>query len=197
MILPTLDHAGPYNVILADPPWHFKTYSSKGEKKTPQAHYETLSIDDIMAMPVAEFAANDAALFLWMPNYMVHLMAKVMAAWGFEFSAKAFTWCKLTRTGKRWQFGMGYRTRQQTEGCYLALRGSLPVASHSVREIIEAPIREHSEKPDAAYARIEELYGEGVSRLELFARQEWPGWDCWGTDVGSTPFVVEAHRKDQ
>lgn len=41
---------------------------------------------------------------------------------------------------------------------------------------------EHSKKPDETRERIVELVGD-LPRIELFARKEYQGWDCWGNEV--------------
>jgi N6-adenosine-specific RNA methylase IME4 len=51
--------------------------------------------------------------------------------------------------------------------------------SASVRSTIFAPREEHSKKPDVVRDKIVELFGD-LPRIELFARQETPGWDVWG-----------------
>ena len=53
-----------YNVIYADPPWHYQVYSKKGEGRSAESHYPTMSIEEICALPVADLAARDSALFL-------------------------------------------------------------------------------------------------------------------------------------
>ena len=40
-----------YGAILADPPWSYEMYSDKGYGKSPEAHYDTMSDDDIAALP--------------------------------------------------------------------------------------------------------------------------------------------------
>jgi N6-adenosine-specific RNA methylase IME4 len=58
----------------------------------------------------------------------------------------------------------------------------LPLASESVRQVVLAPKREHSRKPDEVARRIEALYPH-ARKLEMFARERRPGWDAWGDDV--------------
>ena len=41
-----------YNVIYADPPWHYQVYSKKGAGRSADSHYPTMSIEDIRALPV-------------------------------------------------------------------------------------------------------------------------------------------------
>ena len=47
-----------------------------------------------------------------------------------------------------------------------------------MREIIIAPMREHSRKPDEFYRRAE-MFCAGP-RLDLFGRQSRSGWTVWG-----------------
>jgi len=169
--------------ILADPPIPFDTWSSKGEGRTPQHHYKCEAFNKLAAIPVAaSVAAPDCYLFLWVPSRSVFLVEPLMNAWGFVFSGKAFTWAKQNPSGVGWHMGTGYTTRKNTEDCWLGRRGKPQRKSAGVRELIVAPRREHSRKPDAIYSRIEE-FCDGPY-LELNARQRWPGWICVGDEVG-------------
>ena len=104
-----------------------------------------------------------------------------MRAWGFTFVSRAFCWVKLNKSGVGWFMGGGHTTRKNPEDCWLGKRGKPKRKSASVRELIVAPVREHSRKPDEVYQWIEE-YCAGPY-CELFARQRWPGWDSWGDEV--------------
>ena len=192
-----------HRVILADPPWEFRTYSDKGHKKAPQAHYKCQSIEDICAMPVESIAADDAYLFLWVTWPTIFQAERVIKAWGFEYSGLAWEWLKFNPLTGKFAFGGGYGTRKNCEPCLLAKRGNpgLPVsrserdfmfsgadadyrydASDPDTDILFSPRREHSRKPDEQYARIDRMYAG--PKIELFARQRWPGWEAWGNEVG-------------
>ena len=55
-----------FNIIYADPPWKFKTYSERGsQQKSADCHYSCMKIDDILSLPVERIAADDSILFLW------------------------------------------------------------------------------------------------------------------------------------
>jgi N6-adenosine-specific RNA methylase IME4 len=75
----------------------------------------------------------------------------------------------------------GYWTRANPEACWLATRGAPKRLHADVRQLIVAPIMEHSRKPDEAYERIERLV-EGPY-LELYARRPRPGWTSWGNEL--------------
>jgi N6-adenosine-specific RNA methylase IME4 len=168
--------------ILIDAPIPFTAYSAKGEgPRSPQGHYQCLSIEDLKALPLAAIAAPNCFLFSWIPKRSVFLTVPLMDAWGWRFSGSAFTWVKPNKTKPGWFMSTGYGTRQNSEICWLGRRGSPKRLSKSVHELIVAPVREHSRKPDEVYARIEALCTGPY--FELFARQQWPGWICLGNEV--------------
>ncbi len=174
--------AGPFGVILADPPWSFKTFG--GKTGTPHRgahdHYLTLSIDDLCALPVKDCAAKDCALFMWVVDSHLDVSMKLAAAWGFQHKTIAFVWQKISPKGRP-MIGMGYWTRKQAEVCILFTRGKPKRLDKGVRQMITEPKREHSRKPTVQYERIQKLVGGPY--LELFARQERPGWTSWGNQT--------------
>jgi N6-adenosine-specific RNA methylase IME4 len=48
--------------------------------------------------------------------------------------------------------------------------------------VIEAPVQEHSRKPDKARRMIEAMF-PNLPRIELFARSRCKGWDAWGQEA--------------
>ncbi len=177
--------AGAYRAILADPPWRFATYSDKGKGRSAEAHYDCMTLPEIKAMPVADWAAQDAVLFLWATDPLLPRALEVIAAWGFTYKTVGFYWVKLNKgrggmfVGQRDFFtGMGFWTRANPEPCLLATRGKPRRRGTDVAKLIVAPRREHSRKPDEIHDRIERLV-EGPY-LELFARASQPGWDRFG-----------------
>ena len=174
-----------YNAILADPPWTFRTYSHKGKGRSAEAWYDCMSLAGIKALPMAQLAAPDCALFLWVTDPGLLQAAEVIAAWGFSYRTVAFTWVKTTKDGTGFPIGCGYWTRANPEQCLLATRGRPQRLSRSVRQLVLAPRREHSRKPDEVYAAIEALVLGPY--LELFARNRRPGWDSWGNEAQTGP----------
>jgi N6-adenosine-specific RNA methylase IME4 len=188
---------GHYGAILADPPWRFRTWDqreaiprtrSNGTNVSAATHYGTMPIEELQALPISELATSDCSLFLWCcwPNLLDAL--SVVDAWGFEFKTAAFVWTKahagqleLFQDDIETLMGMGYWTRANSEPCLLATRGRPKRINADVRQAIIAPRREHSRKPDGIHERIERLVAGPY--LELFARQQRPGWDCWGNEV--------------
>jgi N6-adenosine-specific RNA methylase IME4 len=172
-----------YGAILADPPWAFKTYSATHvtPHRTEKDHYGTMGLNDIKALPVRELAAANCALFLWVVDSHLDAAFEVGKAWGFDYKTRAFEWLKITNDWSAYRISMGYWTRKQSESCLLFTRGSPRRKDKGVRQIIEAPIREHSRKPDETYRRIERLVDGPY--CELFATRYWPGWDAWGDEL--------------
>lgn len=181
--------AGLFPVILADPPWSFKSWSGKTgtPHRTANDHYRTTETVMLADIPVASVAAKDAALFMWVVDSHIDQAIELGRAWGFELKTKAFTWVKTTKNDKP-KIGMGYWTRKQTEMCLMFTRGKPKRTGMGVRELFEddlcdgevirTPRREHSRKPDEQYGRIEALLDGPY--LELFARRARPGWQVWG-----------------
>lgn len=171
-----------YSVILADPPWQFKTYSDKGKGRSADRHYSTMTLSDICALPVVDFLEDNAALFLWCIWPSIFDAKQVGESWGFTYRALAWEWIKLTQAGEV-RMGMGYYTRSNCEPCLLFVKGSMPVVDKSIKNILVAYYTQHSQKPSEQYDLIQRLYPEG-NRLELFARHKQPGWDVWGNEIG-------------
>ncbi|AIT81645.1 MT-A70 family methyltransferase [Novosphingobium pentaromativorans] len=170
-----------YGALLVDPPWHFRNFSGKGEGKNPTAHYQCMSLDDIAALPVAHLAAPDCAMFMWATAPLLPEAIEVMNAWGFVYKSGA-AWAKQSTTGAKWAFGTGYVFRSAAEFLIVGTVGQPRVQSRSVRNLIVAPVREHSRKPDSQYEMVEALYAGPYA--EIFSRTNRPGWDSWGDEAG-------------
>lgn len=179
-----------YGSILADPPWSFLTRSDKGKDRSPEQHYDCMTLDEIKALPVAEIAAKNCVLFLWTIDTHTPMALDVIKAWGFTFKTRAFVWAKLNQKGgempaaddKAWFKGMGFWTRANPEDCLLATTGQPRRESASVRRLLVAERREHSRKPDETYERIEALVPGPY--VELFSRSHRDGWDAMGNEKG-------------
>lgn len=199
---------GQYRALVVDPPWHFRArtalqMSNWTSRRDAEKHYPVMGIDDIKALPVKDLAAKDAHLFLWATGPCLRQAFDVIEAWGFRYSAIAFTWIKLKRSFDARQLrvlptaesdlhvGLGLTTRKNAEFCLLGRRGNAHRNAKDVREIIMAPVREHSRKPDEAAARIER-YCDGPY-VELFARHRRPGWDSWGNELPACSPPDPAH----
>ena len=178
-----------YNVILADPPWAYRVWSKKDVGRTAESHYPTMSIEDIRALPVGDLAADNCALFLWITFPQLHEAFSLIESWGFVYKTMAFVWVKQNRKSPSLFWGLGYWTRANAEICLLATKGNPKRQSAAVHQVILSPVEQHSKKPDEVRERIVTLMGD-VPRVELFARQQAPGWDVWGNEVECSPGLV-------
>ncbi len=174
---------GKYCAILADPPWHYEVWSEDtGAGRSASLHYPTMSREEILALPVADVVADDCCLFLWVTWPCLLDGLAVIEAWGFEYKTLGFDWVKTNANNSGLAWGMGYYTRANPEPCLIATRGTPRRLNADVHSVIVAPRREHSRKPDEVHDRIERLMPGPY--LELFGRQERPGWAVWGNEVG-------------
>jgi N6-adenosine-specific RNA methylase IME4 len=190
--LDALPNAGRYGAIAADPPYRFNVRSrSTGLGRSADRHYATLNLDDINALPVARLAGPNCWLMPWTTWPHLQQALESMEAWDFAYSSGGFVWVKVRR-GYRpdllgiqpsaVEMGLGYTTRKASEPCLLGRRGNPRRLRNDVRDVILAPVREHSRKPDEFYERVEQF--APAARLDLFARQRRPGWDAWGNEPG-------------
>lgn len=173
-----------YGAILADPPWHFSTYSHKGMGRSADVHYPTMNIEDIKALPVADIADKDCVLFLWVTFPCLQEGLDVIKAWGFTYKTVAFVWVKQNKKADSLFWGMGYWTRSNVELCLLATKGKPKRVDAGVHQVVISHIEEHSRKPLEIHRRIERLMGD-VLKIELFARRKTAGFDVWGNEVES------------
>lgn len=170
-----------YGAIMADPPWAYDNWSKAGERKNPKAHYACLSLDDIKALNVGLLAAPHCLLWLWATAPMLPQAIDVMQAWGFRY-VTAGCWAKRSKTDSAWQFGTGYVLRSAMEPYLIGAIGSPKISSRSVRNLITAPVREHSRKPERAYQDFAELT-QGQRRCDLFSREKRIGFESWGDEA--------------
>lgn len=186
-----------FKCVLADPPWRFNVWSEKGKSRSPDRHYPTMTIAQMLDYPLVEHIADDSWLWLWVTGPILaeggHV--KLMRRWGFRPSSVGLAWVKLQNREEEALFinnidsfhmGMGHTTRHNVELCVLGRRGKPGRLSKAVRELIVAPVREHSRKPWETHERIEQ-FCEGPY-LELFARERphsilTEQWTVWGNQL--------------
>lgn len=171
-----------YGTIYADPPWRYAHMITRN--RAIENQYPTMTLGDICDLrvsvtgeaprPVADLAAPDSVLFLWSTSPLLREALQVMDAWGFAYVTQ-LVWDKC-------RIGMGYWWRQRHETLLLGKRGHPPPPPPEARtgSVVQYMRARHSQKPSVFYEMIE-LMSPGP-RLELFARQEWPGWDAWGNE---------------
>ena len=172
-----------YNIIYADPPWEYK--ESGSGNRVVKAHYNTMNIEDIKNMPINKIAEDTSILFLWVTFPRLKQGLEVIESWGYQYYGLGFDWVKISKNGKP-SWGMGYYTRQNTEICLIGVKKDktkrIKPLVKNVLSVIHSERREHSRKPDIIRDKIVKICGD-LPRIELFARQQVEGWDCWGNEV--------------
>ena len=175
-----------YNTIYADPPWQFQNRTGKVAPENKKLmRYETMSLEDIKALPVGEITGEKAHLYLWVPNALLPYGLEVMDAWGFEYKSN-IVWEKVRKDGGPDGRGVGFYFRNVTELLLFGIKKkSAPnrtlAPARSQVNILRTMKREHSRKPDEIIPIIESCSQE--PRIELFARGIRAGWDMWGNQA--------------
>ena len=171
-------------VLIADCPWPFKD-NLPGKKRGASAHYETMSVNEMVRMPLPPLH-RDCVLFFWRVSSMVEEAYQVVRAWGFTPKSEV-VWEKTDASGEKIAMGMGHIVRGAHETCIVATRGArIETASKSERTVFRAPRGEHSEKPEEFYRIVERLYPLELwpeAHVELFARKRRRGWVAYGTGL--------------
>ena len=170
-----------FSTVLADPPWRFQNRTGK---MAPEHHrlsrYDTLDLDAIKGLPVADVTSDPAHLYLWVPNALLPDGLAVMEAWGFAYKSN-IVWHKIRKDGGSDGRGVGFYFRNVTELVLFGVRGkNARTAAPGRRQVnlLGTRKREHSRKPDELYDIIEAC--SPGAKLELFARGPRPGWVNWG-----------------
>lgn len=176
-----------YQVIYADPPWDYQQCRLSGSAKK---HYPTMRIEELCALPVADIADRDCALFLWATFPQLPEALRLIQAWGFVYKTVAFVWLKQNRKALTWFYGLGFWTCSNAEICLLATKGYPKRQSAGIHQLVISPVEQHSKKPDEVREKIVALMGD-VPRIELFARQQTPGWDVWGNEVENSTALLK------
>ncbi len=174
---------GTFSTVLADPPWRFANRTGKvAPEHRRLRRYETMSTDEIGALPVASHAPMPSHLYLWVPNALLPDGLQVMRAWGFTYKTN-IVWFKVRKDGGPDGRGVGFYFRNVTELLLFGVRGSMRTLAPGRRQVnlLASRKREHSRKPTGIY-RIIETCSPGPY-LELFARERIEGWTPWGLEV--------------
>jgi N6-adenosine-specific RNA methylase IME4 len=182
-----------FHTVLADPPWRFQNRTGKvAPEHRRLCRYDTLGLDEIMALPVPDLVQDRAHLYLWVPNALLAEGLAVMAAWGFTYKT-TLVWHKVRKDGGSDGRGVGFYFRNVTEVVLFGVRGKNArtlAPGRTQTNLIATRKREHSRKPDELYPIIEACSPGPF--LELFARDRRPGWVSWGQEVEQPELPIAA-----
>lgn len=168
-----------FGTVLAYPPWRFTNRTGKmAPEHRRLSRYGTMSLEEIMELPVTQCVQPQSHLYLWVPNALILEGLEVMKRWGFTYKTN-LVWYKIRKDGR----GVGFYFRNVTELVLFGVRGNLRTRDAGRRQtnIIVKQKREHSRKPDELYPIIEEC--SPGPYLEMFARNRRIGWTQWGDGV--------------
>lgn len=175
---------GKYDLIYADPPWK----QSKGGKKSVRENssgkpldYPVCSLDEIKEhLSLATAASGDnSILFLWTIDKYLFEAQEIAESLGYKLHARMI-WDKVTG------IPAAFTVRYGHEYLLYMYKGKLtPVAKEErgkIHTVFREKVTKHSKKPEIAYEIIERLY-PNLRKLEMYARNTRPGWDCFGNEV--------------
>ena len=176
-----------FSTVLADPPWRFINRTGKvAPEHRRLSRYDTLSVSEIAALPVANLLAETAHCYLWVPNALLPDGLAVLEAWGFTYKTNLI-WHKVRKDGGSDGRGVGFYFRNVTEMVLFGVRGkkarTLGPGRRQVN-LLASRKREHSRKPDEQYDIIETC--SWGPYLELFGRGSRPGWTVWGDQADNS-----------
>ena len=197
-LYPTLPNKK-YQVIYTDPPWDYggkmqydKT-TIKGENigfekkiflSSAGFKYPTLKLKQLKTLDVKSIADDDCILFMWTTGPQLANSVELGEAWGFEYKTVAFVWDKMIHNPGRY-------TLSQTEFVLVFKKGKIPQprGARNVRQMVAVPRGKHSEKPIEVIKGITKMFPQ-QDKIELFARNNFVGWDNWGLEVPDSKIEI-------
>lgn len=161
-----------FSTIVIDPPWDWGDEGDKDQLGRARPDYSTMSIQQLLDLPVGDLADTDAHIYLWITNRSLPKGFALLEKWGFRYIT-AITWIKP-------HFGMGNYFRGQTEHVLFGVKGSQPLKRKDVGTVFQAPRGPggHSSKPESFYGLVESC--SPGPYLEMFSRSDRNGWIRWG-----------------
>lgn len=195
-----------YEIIYADPPWDYNGKMQFDKTSTDVTRidlakkifissatfkYPTLKLAELKKLRVQDVAAKNSLLFMWTSSPHLVQAIELGKAWGFEYRTVAFVWDKMIHNP-------GKYTLSNCELCLVFKRGLIPTprGARNVQQLMRAPRREHSAKPDEVRDAILRMFPT-QKRIELFARVEIANWEVWGLDVFDEHREMTRKKKEQ
>lgn len=212
---PALPKGRTFSFVLIDIPRKHNAWGEQsGSEKAPENHYPVMDFRQTLDFAIDRFAAKDCVIAFWSTAASLIDDIEILADWGFialrprgrdgkimrdgageplapigggKFGSLQI-WRKV-RVGKA--MGMGRWFRDQHEQLIFCRRGDVPapLAGKQDHSVFDAPIGDHSEKPNArTIAMINRLWPK-LTKVYVFARGKPPkGWVYWGNEAeGAAP----------
>jgi N6-adenosine-specific RNA methylase IME4 len=169
-----------YELIVIDPPWRFRSWSETRQFKAASRHYRLMEDIAINDLPVGQLAQRNCLLLLWSTGAMMPQALSAMQAWGFDYKSQ-MVWRKVTANHKV-RMGTGFWARSMHEPVLIGTLGK-PKRIKALPSLFDGIAREHSRKPEEFYALVDR-HANGLRRADVFARQQRPGWESFGDQMG-------------
>lgn len=173
-----------YDIIYSDPPWQ----QTKGglrkcrPKQSRTLDYPTLALEEIKEIHRQAFRLCNEYhnVFMWTIDKYLFSAEQMMNELGYTLHARMI-WDKQNGIAPAFtvRFSHEYLLWFYPKGKMLK-----PCAEQRGRftTVFSEPATKHSKKPLCAYQMIDSMFPE-ANKLELFARNEYGDWDCWGNEV--------------
>ena len=195
-----------YQVIYADPPWDYggkmqydktciKTENIGFERNifisSASFKYPTVKLNDLKKLNVPSIADDDCILFMWTTGPQFANSIELGESWGFEYKTVAFVWDKQVHNPGRY-------TLSQTEFVLAFKKGKFPAprGARNVRQLVSVHRGKHSEKPEIVIDGITKMFPE-QSKIELFARKNYYGWDNWGLEIPNKKIEILSNKETE
>lgn len=179
------DTGNKYGIIYTDPPWK----QTKGNKRKcrpnqgKQLDYETLSMEEIkeihshVSKNLCEEKHN---IFMWTIDKYLHETEQMTKELGYELHARMI-WDKENGVAPAFTVRFSHEYL-----LWFYRKGQILMPCDEMRGKYTTVLREqatkHSKKPMCAYEMLDNMFPY-ARKLEMFARNERNGWDCWGNEV--------------
>lgn len=168
-----------YQIIYADPPWSYRNKKTGGSMSSgSESKYPTLSLDEIVNIPIKNISDKNSVLFLWATVPLMPEAFSVMGAWNFKYKTM-LTWRKIM------SLGMGHWFRGQCEHLLFGVRGKIKAFRLQEPNFIQCKVLKHSQKLEEFRSLINRATKNmnPCNKIELFARQKVEGWTSIGYDI--------------
>lgn len=164
-----------YRTIVIDPPWPQKKTGLRSVRPNQYRDlpYRVMSLEEIKAFPINDFADIDCHLYIWTINKYLRDAFDILEVWGFKFHA-VLVWNKSTGVCP---FSLQFRN----EFVLFGYRGKLALKRIGLPTYFSGKVREHSRKPDEFYGLAQTI--SYSPRIDIFSREIRDGWEQWGDEV--------------
>ncbi len=173
-----------YDIIYTDPPW--KQTKGNVRKCRPrqgkQLDYNTCELSEIFEIhkKALEHCSDRHNVFMWTIDKYLHESEKMMKELGYDLHAR-FVWDKENGIAPAFTVRFAHEYL-----LWFYKKGNILMPVENVRGKYTTVLREsstkHSKKPLCGYEMLEDMF-PSARKLEMFARNERDGWDCWGNEV--------------